>query len=168
MNGHDCTNNTQRNLSDCQVYTSVQALMAESVSKRLGLVHNGHWPVAGNGRLIAGCRSISDQSYRMLAPWICFSGLGHVWALSIFRLQIYGYVSSICTKAKTLLSLLPISHWLPAGCGHGRSSQLYLALGPRGSSPLLLWQRKCHDCYFIRVIDRDPSQFSLHLANSYW
>lgn len=67
MNGHDCTNNTQRNLSDCQVYTSVQALMAESVTKRLELVHNGHWPVAGNGRLITGYRSISVWSYRMVS-----------------------------------------------------------------------------------------------------
>lgn len=67
MNAHDRSNNTKRNLSDCLVYTSVQALMAESVTKRLKLVHNGPCPVAGNRRLIAGHRSISDRSYRMVS-----------------------------------------------------------------------------------------------------
>lgn len=67
MNGHDCTNNTRRNLSDWRVYTSVQALMAESVTECLKLVFNVHCPVAGNGRLIAGYRSISDRSYRMVS-----------------------------------------------------------------------------------------------------
>lgn len=67
MNGHDCTNNTRRNLSDCRVYTSVQALMAKSVTKRLEPVHNVHCPLAGNGRLIAGYWSISDRRYRMVS-----------------------------------------------------------------------------------------------------
>lgn len=38
-------------------------------------------------------------------PWIHFSGLGYVCVVLICCLQIYGYVSSICTKAKTLLSV---------------------------------------------------------------
>ncbi|TKS88662.1 hypothetical protein D9C73_022907 [Collichthys lucidus] len=97
---------SRRNLSDWRVYTSVQALMAESVTERLKLVFNVHCPVAGNGRLIAGYRSISDRSYRMVSLGYVSQDLAHVWAVLIHRLQIYGYVSSICTKAKTLLSLL--------------------------------------------------------------
>lgn len=63
MNSHDCSNNTGRNPSNYQSYTSVLALIAESVTKHLKHIDNGHWPAAGNGGLIAGFRSISDSSY---------------------------------------------------------------------------------------------------------
>lgn len=78
--------------------------MAESVtSQRLEVFHICHWPVAGNGRLIAGYRSISDRSYRMVSLGYVSQDLAHVSAVLIRFLQIYGYVSSICTKAQTLL-----------------------------------------------------------------
>lgn len=106
MNGHDCTNNAHRNQSDYQVYTPVQALMAESVTKRLMLVHDGLRPVAGNGRLIAGDWSISDQRYWMVFLGCVSQDLAMSGLVLIVRLQIYGYVSSICTKLESLLSLL--------------------------------------------------------------
>lgn len=166
MNGHDCTNNTRRNLSDCQVYTSVQALMAESVTKRLKLAHNGHCPVAGNGRLIAGYWSISDRSYRMVS-------LGYVSQ----DLATSGlYWSAAC---KFMVMFLQFAQWqkhcclcwhqslTSCRCGCDSRSQLYLPLGPRGSNPLLLWQRECHHCYFIHLIDCDLLS-ALHLGNIYW
>lgn len=106
MNGHDCTNNAHRNQSDCQVYTWLRTLMAKSVTKCLGLVHSGHRAVAASARLIAGYWSISDQSYRMVSPGCVSQGLAMSELVLIVRLQIYGYVSSICTKVQTLLSLL--------------------------------------------------------------
>lgn len=62
--------------------TSTRALMVKSVTTKR-LVHDGHWPVAGNGRLIAGYRSISDRTYRMVSLGYVFSGLGRVWVVSI-------------------------------------------------------------------------------------
>lgn len=53
---------------------------------------------AGNGRLIAGYQSIADQTYRVVSPRSS-AAIDH-------RLQIYGYVASICTKVKTSSPLL--------------------------------------------------------------
>lgn len=167
MNGHDCTNNTRRNPSDCQVYTSVQALMAESVTKRLEPVHNNHWPVAGNGRLIAGHRSISDRSYRMVSfgyvsPDLATSGL--YWSTTckfmVMFLQFAQRQKHCCLCWHQSL--------ISCRCGCGSRSQLDLSPSrPGGSNPPLLWQRECHRCYFIHVIDRDLLNV-LHLGNIYW
>lgn len=126
MNGHDCTNNTRRNPSDCQVYTSVQALMAESVTKRLGPVHDNHWPVAGNGRLITGHRSISDRSYRMVSfgyvsPDLATSGL--YWSTTckfmVMFLQFAQRQKHCCLCWHQSL--------ISCRCGCGSGSQLYLS-----------------------------------------
>lgn len=112
-----------------------RALMAESVSGRLAA--RAQWPprpVAGNGRLIAGHRSISDRSYRMVSLGYVSQDLAASGAASIGSLQIYGYVSSICTKAKTLLSPLAsvidfLQMWL-----RQRGSTLSVPSVPGGSS----------------------------------
>lgn len=64
MNDYDCTNNIGRILCDCQVHTSVLALMAESVTT---MFTHAHWAVTGNGRLIAGNRSFPDRTNRMVS-----------------------------------------------------------------------------------------------------
>lgn len=146
MNGRDCANNTQRNQSDCHVYTSVQTLMAKFVTKCLELVYNGHWPV-GDRRLIAGYQSISDQSYRIVCLGCVSQDSAMSGPLLIVLLQIYGYVSSICTKVKTLLSLLAsvidfLQMWKDISNVSFPHSQMLSFCD---------W----HHCYFIHLTDSD-------------
>lgn len=140
--------------------------MAESVTKRLKLVHNGPCPVAGNRRLIAGHRSISDRSYRMVSLGYVSQDLatsGLYWSAAckfmVMFLQFAQRQKHCC---------LCWHHSLAScRCGCGSRSQLYLSLRPKGPNPLLLWQCECHRCYFIHLIDRDLLS-ALHLGNVYW
>lgn len=143
--------------------------MAESVTKRLGLVHNGHWPVAGNGRLIAGYQSISDQSYRMVSlgyvsQVLATSGPHRSAACKfmVMFLQFAQRQKHCCLRWHQSLT--------SCRCSWGGGSQLDPSLGPRGGrGPLLLWQCECHRCYFIHLIDCDllsAFTFSEHLLIS--
>lgn len=154
MNGHDCTNDTRRNLSDCRVHTSVQALMVESVTERLKLVHNGHCPVAGNGRLIARYRSISDRSYWMVSLGYVSQDLamsGLYWSTAfkfmVMFLQFAQRQKHCChCRHQSMTS---------CRCGYGSRSQICCPLGPRGSNPLLLWHCECYRCDLICLIACD-------------
>lgn len=151
MNGYDCTNNTRRNLSDCRLYTSVQALMAKSVTRRLELADNGHCPVADNGRLIAGYRSISDRSYRMVSLGYVSQDLATsalYWSptfkFMVMFLQFAQRQKHCCLRWHQSLT--------SCSCGCGDRSRIFWPLGPRGLNLVLLWQHECHQCYSIHLI----------------
>lgn len=139
----DCTNNARRNPSDCQVHTSVQGLMAESVTERLGL-GSGQRPVAANGRLIARWQSMSHQSYRMLL-------LGYVsWDVSICRRRNLWLCFFNLHKRKNIVASAGVSHWLPVNAAATSLSSIWSSV-PRGLIRLLLWQPKCQLLFHMSI-----------------
>lgn len=131
--------------------------MAESVTERLGPVRDGHWPVAGNGRLIAGHQSISDRSYRM----VCLGYVSQVLATSgpywsaackfmVMFLQFAQRQKHCCLRWHRSLT--------SCRCSPGRRvSTLSVPSVPAGGAgaALLLRRPECHHCYFIHLIDCD-------------